>query len=336
MKTLSWRRHHYAAVIGIFSIFLIMVALVAGMVGCFRLVGLFEIWDWYDLDYIKNNLYGTYLLMNDIDSTTAGYTELASPTANGGQGWQPIGMKEASFRGLLNGQGHEIRDLFINRPDQEGVGLFDELGITGRIMSIGVVKANVTGFSLVGGLVGVNWGNVTGCYVTGSVSSTGTSRVGGLVGENVFRVNNCYSTASVSGNEQVGGLVGQNYEGSVSNSYSTASVTGNSSVGGLVGRNRNTVSNSYSTGSVTGSSRVGGLVGDSDGTVSNSFWDTQTSGQTTSAGGTGENTTQMINIATFSGAGWNITAVANLGARNHSCIWNIVTGVTYPFLRWQA
>jgi hypothetical protein len=283
MKKLSWRRRHYAAVIGIFSIFLIMIALIAGMAGCFRVSGLFEIRDWYDLDYIKKNLYGTYLLMNDLDSTTAGYTELASPTAKGGQGWQPIGMKEASFRGLFNGQGHEIRDLFINRPDQEGVGLFDELGITGRIMSIGVVKANVTGFSLVGGLVGVNWGNVTGCYVTGSVSSTGTSRVGGLVGENVATVHNCYSTASVSGSEQ-----------------------------------------------------VGGLVGDSNGTVSNSFWDTQTSGQTTSAGGTGENTTQMMNIATFSGAAWNIIAVANPGAHNHSYIWNIVTGVTYPFLSWQA
>lgn len=335
MKILSWRRHHYTAVIGIFSIFLIIVALVAGMVGCFRLVGLFEIHNWYDLDHIKNNLYGAYLLMNDLDSTTAGYTELASPTANGGQGWQPIGMKEASFRGLFNGQGHEIRDLFINRPDQEGVGLFDELGITGRIMSTGVVKANVTGFSLVGGLVGVNWGNVTGCYATGSVSGTGTSRVGGLVGENVFTVNNCYSTASVSGNEQVGGLVGRNRD-IVSNSYSTSSVTGNSYVGGLVGSNKGNAIGSYATGNVSGNEQVGGLVGDSDGTVSNSFWDTQTSGQTTSAGGTGDNTTQMMNIATFSGAGWDITAVANLGAHNHSCIWNIVTGVTYPFLNWQA
>jgi len=335
MKILSWRRHHYAAVIGIFSIFLIIVALIAGMVGCFRVVGLFEIRDWYDLDYIKNNLYGTYLLMNDLDSTTAGYTERASPTANGGQGWQPIGMKEASFRGLFNGQGHEIRDLFINRPDQEGVGLFDELGITGRIMSIGVVKVNVTGFSLVGGLIGVNWGNVTGCYVTGSVSGTGTSGVGGLVGENVFNVNNCYSTASVSGNEQVGGLVGRNGD-TVSNSYSTSSVTGSQYVGGLVGNSDGTVSNSYATGNVTGSQYVGGLVGNSDGTVSNSFWNTQTSGQTTSDGGTGENTRQMMNIDTFSGAGWNIIAVANLGARNPSYIWNIVTGVTYPFLRWQA
>jgi len=87
---------------------------------------------------------------------------------------------------------------------------------------------------------------------------------------------------------------------------------------------------------VSGNEQVGGLVGRNGNTVSNSFWDTQTSGQTTSAGGTGENTTQMMDIATFSGVGWNIIAVANLGTRNYSYIWNIVTGVTYPFLNWQA
>jgi hypothetical protein len=86
---------------------------------------------------------------------------------------------------------------------------------------------------------------------------------------------------------------------------------------------------------VSGSTYTGGLVGGNAGTVSNSFWDTETSGQGTSAGGTGKTTAQMKNIATFSGAGWNIIAVANSGTRNPSYIWNIVNGVTYPFLSWQ-
>jgi hypothetical protein len=81
---------------------------------------------------------------------------------------------------------------------------------------------------------------------------------------------------------------------------------------------------------------VGGLVGNSWGTVSNSFWDIQGSGQATSAGGTGKTTTEMKSIATFSGSGWNIVAVANPGARNASYIWNIVDGQTYPFLSWQS
>jgi len=87
---------------------------------------------------------------------------------------------------------------------------------------------------------------------------------------------------------------------------------------------------------VTGESHVGGLVGlNEDGTVSDSFWDIETSGQSNSAGGTGKATAQMKNIATFSGVMWNITAVVNPGMRNPSYIWNIVDGVTYPFLNWQ-
>jgi hypothetical protein len=43
--------------------------------------------DWYDLDAIRYNLGGNYILMNELDSTTAGYTELASETATCGKGW---------------------------------------------------------------------------------------------------------------------------------------------------------------------------------------------------------------------------------------------------------
>jgi hypothetical protein len=97
------------------------------------------------------------------------------------------------------------------------------------------------------------------------------------------------------------------------------------------------VSNSYSTGSVTGYSSVGGLIGrkEGDGTVSNSFWDSETSGQSNSAGGTGTTTAEMKNVATFVGAAWDITAVAD-GETNSGYIWNIVNGVTYPFLSWQV
>ena len=143
--------------------------------------------------------------------------------------------------------------------------------------------------------------------------------------------------ASVDGKTRVGGLVGEN-QGTVRNSYATGSVSGDRQVGDLVGANSGTVSNSYSTGSVTGDEKVGGLVGYKYmyGTVSDSFWDIQTSGQATSAGGAGKTTTQMKNISTFSGAGWNIIAVANPSTRNPSYIWNIVDDETYPFLSWQS
>ena len=103
-----------------------------------------------------------------------------------------------------------------------------------------------------------------------------------------------------------------------------------------MGYNRGTVSNSCSTGSVTGNDRVGGLVGNNRyGTVIDSFWDIETSGQATLDGGTGKTTAQMQDIAIFSGAGWNIIAVANPSTRNPAYIWNIVDDETYPFLSWE-
>ena len=204
-----------------------------------------EIRDWYDLDAIRDHLGGSYILMNDLDSTTAGYEELASPTAHHGRGWDPIVIFVLThgyygFEGAFDGQGYEIRDLFINRPGEDHVGLFGDVG--GVIMNTGVVNVTATGTNYVGGLVGDNYGTVSNSYSTGSV--TGNDYVGGLVGINGGPVSNSYSTGSVTGNENVGGLVGWNF-GSVSNSYSTGSVTGNENVGGLVGQNWETVSNSY-------------------------------------------------------------------------------------------
>jgi hypothetical protein len=363
-----------------------------------------EIRDWYDLDAVRDNLSGNYLLVNDLDSATAGYMELVSETADGGRGWEPIGTSDAGFTGSFDGQGHEIRDLFVNRPAQGGVGLFARVSWihpienVGRIENVGVVNANVTGFSQVGALVGHNAGIVNNSYSTCSVTSeywyvgglvgyndggflsnshssgnvTGTYYVGGLVGHitgartvREGNVRNCYSTSSVTGGTRVGGLVGssladvnvsdsyfagsvtgrrwvgglvaENYGGNVTSSYSTGNVTGSGYVGGLVGVNIwGAITSCYSSGIVSGHGPIGGLVGDnSEGTVDNSFWDIQTGGQSTSAGGTGKTTAEMKSIAIFTGAGWNITAVANSGTRNAGYAWNIVDGQTYPFLSWQ-
>jgi len=412
-RILSTRRHYYLARV---SVFLIMAALIAGMSGCGDYTPPskdLEIRDWYDLDDVRDNLDGNHKLMNNLDSSIPGYEELASPTANGGQGWEPIGYwMDTEFNGTFDGQGYKIRDLFIYRPEEDDVGLFGYVGEGGRIKDIGVVNANLTGWLCVGGLVGENFGSVSNSYSTGIVTGTeivggllgsnlgpvsdsysignvtGDQIVGGLVGGNGGPVSNSYSmgsvtgrqvvggllgvssyntvsnsyfTGSVSGQDGVGGLMGENDEGTVSNSYSSGSVTGYSKVGGLLGGNLGTVSNSYSTGSVTGYSEVGGLLGDNlgtvsnsystgsvtgdedigglvgrnaSGTVSNSFWDIESSGQATSDGGTGKNTTEMKNIITFSGAGWNIVAVA-LNETNPTYTWNIVNN-TYPFLSWQS
>jgi len=323
-----------------------------------------EIRTWHDLDAVRDNLAGHHRLMNDLDATTAGYEELASRSANEGMGWKPIMRENYIFSGSLDGQGYEIRDLFIDRPDEDRVGLFALSG--GLIQDVGVVNIDVTGRQGVGGLVGMSFaeGGIRNSYSTGSVA--GDQRVGGLIGHNLFlhTVTDSCSIGSVVGHREVGGLVGANYEGTVANSYSASKVTGEEDVGGLVGANSGILSNCYAAGSVTGKWWVGGLVGinrgivensysvgnvagglavgglvgasESGATVSNSFWSIETSGMTESDGGTGKTTAEMMDITTFSGAGWNVIAVADPDTRNPAYIWNVVDGDTYPFLSWQS
>ncbi len=233
----------------------------------------YEIANWHHLDNIRNYLDADFVLINDLDSDTAGYTELASGTANGSNGWQPIGTSDEAFTGIFDGQGHAIRHVVINRPDDDDVGLFGFVGEVGAISDVGLVSAAVTGRDRVGGLVGQSSGSVSNCY-----SSEGTvyarNRVGGLVGQSSGSVSNCYSSGgSVEAQgDRIGGLVGHN-SGTVSNCYSSGgNVEARDRVGGLVGHNDGSISGSYSTDSVTARRQVGGLLGQNDkGSVSNSY-----------------------------------------------------------------
>jgi len=343
------------------SIFLATLALIIGMVGCDAPSAGVQIRDWYDLDEIRDDLDNQFILMNNLDSTTDGYTELASSTANEGKGWLPIGIWPDPFVGSFDGQGFEIRDLFIDREGEDIVGLFSFVDTGAVIVGVALIDADVTGEVYVGALVGhMHDGSLSNCHSTGNVvgdthvgglvgecggivrntysaaSVSGNFEVGGLIGQNHANVSKSYSTGSVTGYQYVGGLVGWNHDGIISDSYSSGRVDGESLVGGLVGHNRGSVSSCYSTGNVTGLEDVGGMVGRNyQGTVSNSFWDIETSGQSTSAGGTGSTTAEMQNIATFPGATWNISAVAAPSERDVAYVWNIVDDETYPFLSWQ-
>ncbi len=280
----------------------------------------YQIEEWNHLHLIRDHLENYFVLINDLDASTTGYDELASPTANDEKGWLPIGTRNELFIGTLDGQGYEIRDLFINRPHD--VGLFAYVGIGGIIEDVGLVNANITGGIRVGGLVGTNSGFTSNSYSTGKVAgnhnvggliavnrkgivsnSYSTSSVsnrgnwaGGLIGWNEGTVSDSYATGKVTGRNNAGGLIGWN-NGAVENSYAAGSVTGKEYfAGGLVAYNRSgAVSNSYAIGSVTGKYRVGGLVGRNDATISNSY----------SAGG-------VAGTSSVGGlVGWNDGSVSN-------------------------
>ncbi|MBN1507746.1 MAG: hypothetical protein JW955_12920, partial [Sedimentisphaerales bacterium] len=176
----------------------------------------------------------------------------------------------AAFTGVFDGKGHTVSHLTI--VGQGPLGLFGWLGEAwmsttdrGEVRNLAVVDVNIVGSG--GCLVGYNEGIVTNCWSVGAIRSVDATRGygGGLVGANYHgTVRHCHSTGTVSGNSDVGGLVGANdTRSSIWDSYSTCTVVGGSRVGGLVGYNDSSgIICSYSSGPVMGTGEsVGGLVG---------------------------------------------------------------------------
>jgi len=183
---------------------------------------------------------GKWLLTADIDM--AGVT-----------GYVPMGKdKENGFVGVLDGQGHVIRNLVIDRPGKKYVAFFgyagneDQLAV---IKNIGFVNVKTTGTQNVGGIVGVSYGTIENCFVTGTLIDDGGSNantVGGIVGKNkegeaaiVGVIKNCYAAVNIEGSFNLGGIAGQEDGGGIIDScYAVGTVkarNANGAVGGLVG-----------------------------------------------------------------------------------------------------
>ncbi len=125
----------------------------------------------------------------------------------------------------LSGGGHQTLYIHINNSYATG---------------------NVSGTGIIGGLVGGNRGTITKCYAIGQAS--GRDRLGGLVGWNTGWIDNSYATGQVLGTKRsVGGLVGQstNSDSRITDSYATANVSGQYDVGGLVGYSSGTIQRCY-------------------------------------------------------------------------------------------
>ena len=182
--------------------------------------------------------------------------------------WVPVGTSDNPYTGTFDGKGFTISGLYVNDGDADCAGLFGSVnGAT--IKNVGVVGSYIKGKDYVGALAGKFYGDgssMSGVYNTGVVS--GENNVGGVIGfkGDGSTVSKAYNTGSVSGMEYVGGVVGKN-NGSLYNMYNVGDVDGQSKVGGVVGAHDGVVSNVYNAGSVNGSESVGGVIGHSWGNV---------------------------------------------------------------------
>ncbi|WP_144905935.1 outer membrane protein assembly factor BamB family protein [Halobellus captivus] len=231
-----------------------------------------------ELQAMSEDLTAHYELGADIDASS-------TATWNGSDGFDPIGDEATPFTGTFDGQQNTISNVVINRSEENYVGLFGVTSEDATITGVHLDTVDITGERYVGGLVGKSNGHVDASTTSGEIHAYGYA--GGLVGSSPGTLTNSRSTADVFGGGYgtFGGLAGAN-SGTVSNTYAMGHVEGEEDLGGLLGQNSEsaTVTQSYATGSVvdTGSNaNLGGLIGANDGTVEDSYWNLETTGLST-------------------------------------------------------
>lgn len=232
------------------------------------------------IDALDNTYGATYTLAHDIDcSMTNPDSANFDPdgTWSDGLGFVPIGSSNADFAGELDGAGHKITGLFINRDSDDSVGLFSTTTSDSYIHDLELTDALIYGDSDTGTLAGNSYGDVTNVSVTTDLTGNG-SYVGGLVG---YAGSGDFTDVHVSGHvfadgEEGGGIIGEYDGGVISNCSFSGDIQSYYESGGIIGENEGSVviHRCYSEGSITADDTdTGGIVGEveDDITISESF-----------------------------------------------------------------
>ena len=177
--------------------------------------------------------------------------------------WTPIGDYYNRYTGTFDGGNHTISGLTVTGSD-EYAGLFGYIGKDGgTVKNVVLENVQITSdyqYGYVGGVAGYSRGNIENCSVSGSVSSRCTA--GGVVGQQFGgSITLCGSSATVKGTGEVGGVAGKtDNSATLTACYATENVTFerastiNTFAGGVVGFNGtgSILTACYATGNVTG------------------------------------------------------------------------------------
>jgi hypothetical protein len=237
------------------------------------------------LQEMEDDLGAHYKLNGDIDCS-------ATSTWNSGLGFNPVGDNVDKFTGNLDGNGHTISNLYINRADDDiGNDADDEsyIGIIGylsggSVKNVTINSSKVKGYQFVGGVVGyadadarlenISFNTDTAdntCDPGNCVWARYGTYGGGIVGyATSVTLTNVYTGGPVKGSGNfIGGIVGFLGNSSLANSSSISNVDGGFSIGGVAGDITNsTVTDTTASGNALGqdeagktSSTVGGFAG---------------------------------------------------------------------------
>lgn len=237
-----------------------------------------------------------YIMTNNISLNDISNVENWATEAPENE-WTPIGIAEHKFSGTFDGNGYEIKGIYINKTGEteadSNQGLFGFVdGATISNFTIG--DSYVRGYHNVGTFIG-NGNNVTikNCINKGILN--GTRCAGGIAGIiSNSTINDCYNCGLLNGDAYIGGVSGKGISSTFKQCYNlgtignekassgiagicgysdgtTITVCGNlgqisgnySDVGGITGcmSNDSVVECCYNIGAIKGNGAIGGIVG---------------------------------------------------------------------------
>lgn len=224
-----------------------------------------------------------YHLTGDIDASVTRTWNDPETSTDVLEGFPPIGSEATPFTGVLDGQGHSIRDLTIARSTADSVGLFAVTGLGARIRDVRFVNAAVEGSTSVGLLVGNNWGaSFERLLIAGSVR--GQQRVGLVAGIHQALMKDTVALGNVDGfyrnilPQDFGGIAGQTFRAIVRDTHFDGAIQATNSLGNVGGltavADHSEFTSVTSNGSIAGVNPVGGLIGFAENTLLHHGWST--------------------------------------------------------------
>lgn len=244
-----------------------------------KVIGLTRTLDFNDDSSYRNpndtTTYGDYNLDEKIEGIKA---ELINKN---GIGFHPIGEdynsnKVGEFRGTFDGNGYEIRNIYINGTYS---GLFRKVtngnicnlklsNVDMRSNSAGafgiayeVIYSTITKYSISGNITGSGNGATGGayyftdskayeCIINADITSTGGPAGGIASFANNSEIYNCYNTGTITSKVPAGGIASIANNSKIYNCYNTGIIIGGFNFGGVIGiiNNYSSIENCYNIG----------------------------------------------------------------------------------------
>ena len=281
---------------------------------------------------------GTYFTLgNDIEYTANSDWDDGTSTENNytAIGGHRSGTTYNIFKGTFDGDNKTISGIRIYKVGSGDAksyqGLFGYIGTGGTVKNVTLADTRITGHLSVGGIAGLNKGNVTNCTVANDVcvaaTSSGGNQHGGIVGKNSGgTVSGCTVSATVTATS-----TGSKWYGAVAGSNETGSTIENCLA---VGATVPVLSNCY--GVITGENVSDGAH---SGTLTANYYHDCTVGTTANAtnvgaGRNGKPADITANDgAVYDGAGHDVTVydvTVTLASEGYGTYYNSESDVTLP------